>query len=344
MGDMKLRLCIALAAVATCAAAAPAGAVIGGEPLEAKDVPWFTSVSGCGGTLVAPDRLLTAAHCVGGIAPDDMAPTVVNGEPRTITHVAMHPGYRHSNGHNYLDDVAIAQLDQPVTSVAPVTLGDSRENARIIGFGNIFAPGTGHSEADMLRGGLHQATLRQVVRRRLRRGLPDQHSRHGRALQRRPDALRGRRRRQAAAQLGLLRRQRRRADRRHQRGAGAARRRQLGRRPCGADHSPCVFADVARYRAFILDPTPTWGPTQRSVVTIKGSKSLRCSVAEREPGTKLTYVWKHRGHHKPLEDIGTGSTHKVTKSEAGTRLSCFAYASNDGGEILAGSDSVMAVR
>src|SRR5262245_3853119 len=97
---MKLRLCIAPAAVPTCASAVPAGAVVGGEPLNNQDVPWFASVSGCGGTLVAPDRLLTAAHCVGGIAPADMAPVVVNGEQRKVTNVAMHPGYRHKNGHN----------------------------------------------------------------------------------------------------------------------------------------------------------------------------------------------------------------------------------------------------
>jgi secreted trypsin-like serine protease len=344
MGGMKLRLCIALAAVATCAAAAPAGAVIGGEPLEAKDVPWFTSVSGCGGTLVAPDRLLTAAHCVGGIAPGDMAPTAVNGEPRTITHVAMHPGYRHTNGHNYLDDVAIAQLDQPVTSVAPVTLGDSREHARIIGFGNIFAPGTGHSEADMLKGGLHQATLRQVsdadCAAVYKTNIPGTGERFNAARMRCAADIDGKQplnsgcfgdsggalvvgTNEAPVQLGVV---------------------SWGGDRCGADHSPSVFADTVRYRDFILDPTPTWGPTQGSAVTIKGSKSLRCSVAKREPGTKITYVWKHRGHHKPLEAIGTGSTHKVTKREAGTRLSCFAYASNDGGEILAGSDSVMAVR
>jgi len=105
MCGMKIRLCIALAVTATCAAAAPAGAVIGGEPLEHTDVPWFASVSGCGGTLVQSDRLLTAAHCVGGIAPGDMAPTVVDGQSRTVTHVAMHPRFR-SPGCGFFVDIA----------------------------------------------------------------------------------------------------------------------------------------------------------------------------------------------------------------------------------------------
>ena len=55
-------------------------------------------------------------------------------------------------------------------------------------------------------------------------------------------------------------------------------------------------------------------------------------------------MWKRRGHHTPLEEVATGSTHKATKSEAGKRLFCFAYASNDGGEILVGTDSAMVAR
>ena len=314
MCGMKIRLCIALAVTATCAAAAPAGAVIGGEPLEHTDVPWFASVSGCGGTLVQSDRLLTAAHCVGGIAPGDMAPTVVDGQSRTVTHVAMHPRFRHKNGDNYLDDVAIVQLDEPVTGVAPVTLADSRENARIVGFGNIFAPGTGHSEADMLKGGLHQATLRQVSDADCAKVYETNHPGTGERF----DAARMRcavdvdgkqplnsgcfgdsggalvvGTNEAPVQLGVV---------------------SWGGDRCGADHSPSVFADAVRYRDFILDPTPTWGPTQRSAVKFTGR---RCHVATREPGTKVDYTYQRRGH----------------------RLTCFAYASNDGGQILVGTDT-----
>ena len=47
-----------LAAAALCAGAGPAHAVVGGEPVEPAGVPWFVSLGGCGGTLVAPDRVL----------------------------------------------------------------------------------------------------------------------------------------------------------------------------------------------------------------------------------------------------------------------------------------------
>jgi secreted trypsin-like serine protease len=87
---------------------------------------------------------------------------------------------------------------------------------------------------------------------------------------------------------------------------------------CGADHSPSVYAEVARYRSFILDPSPTWGPTQHATVKITGTKPLRCHAAAREPGTTLSYRFKRRGH----------------------RVMCLAYASNDGGQILVGTDEV----
>ena len=124
-------------------------------------MPWFAQVASCGGTLVTPDRLLTAAHCVGRQPASQVGQTLVNGQLRTITHVALHPGYRAKNGENFLDDVAIVALDQPVVGVTPVTLGERDRPARIVGDGRSFAPGTGHSEAEILTGGgLRQATLR----------------------------------------------------------------------------------------------------------------------------------------------------------------------------------------
>lgn len=40
---------------------------------------------------------------------------------------------------------------------------------------------------------------------------------------------------------------------------------------CGADHLPSVFADVTRYRDFILDPTPVWAPTKTATTKITGT-------------------------------------------------------------------------
>jgi hypothetical protein len=51
-----------LALMLTLLGPAPAGAVVGGEEVDAASVPWFSYAS-CGGTLVVPDRIVTAAHC-----------------------------------------------------------------------------------------------------------------------------------------------------------------------------------------------------------------------------------------------------------------------------------------
>ena len=52
-----------LACFASPILAAPASAVVGGERIAFSDTPWFAMVASCGGTLVAPDRVLTSAHC-----------------------------------------------------------------------------------------------------------------------------------------------------------------------------------------------------------------------------------------------------------------------------------------
>ncbi len=76
---------LAIAALAICAAAAPAhaseappGRIIGGTPVGVDAFPWQVGVAfndaywagteaqrfACGGTLVAPTVVITAAHCV----------------------------------------------------------------------------------------------------------------------------------------------------------------------------------------------------------------------------------------------------------------------------------------
>jgi len=54
-----------IAALALAAAAAPAGAVSGGKKTAIAKAPYLAWLpSGCTGTLIAPDRVLTAGHCL----------------------------------------------------------------------------------------------------------------------------------------------------------------------------------------------------------------------------------------------------------------------------------------
>jgi hypothetical protein len=72
--------------------------VISGEPVAPETVPWFAEVGACGGTLIAPNRVVTAAHCVAhrSLGANELAFVVVAGEAHHAARFAMHPGWRHA--------------------------------------------------------------------------------------------------------------------------------------------------------------------------------------------------------------------------------------------------------
>jgi len=67
---VPLRLPSLVLLLATLAAPAPAFAVAGGATIDIATVPFTASTTACTATLIAPDRLLTAAHCVESTDPD----------------------------------------------------------------------------------------------------------------------------------------------------------------------------------------------------------------------------------------------------------------------------------
>jgi hypothetical protein len=64
------------------AAAAPSGAVVGGEPVAAELVPWFADVGGCGGMLMAPARVHARGEQRRGVSPAPFARTSMVKIPR----------------------------------------------------------------------------------------------------------------------------------------------------------------------------------------------------------------------------------------------------------------------
>ncbi len=149
---------------AVSAAANPQSRVAGGYYAPAWFAPSTTYIESgegsCTASLIAPKRVLTAAHCVyGDTNPRDWTVRVgvrnldnpAEGETRAITGIAMHPntqlpeGGAHANHAFY--DVAVMFLKRPAVT-APATIGTGSD------WGSSgYAVGWGHPNYDHENGG-----------------------------------------------------------------------------------------------------------------------------------------------------------------------------------------------
>lgn len=147
---MKLarRAALALLLLATVLSGAPAGAqadpeIIGGRRADPGEYPFQVALlfhgtgdrwanQFCGGTLISPDTVLTAGHCVVGARPGDidvLAGTnrLLPGNGRRVRAraIRLHPGYDET-GPALENDIAIVQLgtNLPYPTVRPAVPGD----------------------------------------------------------------------------------------------------------------------------------------------------------------------------------------------------------------------------
>lgn len=103
----------------------------------------------CSGTLIDATHVLTAGHCADGVA-DASGRFAVGGRTYSTRDVTVHPNYNRSRiGTDAANDLAIFELTQAVTNVAPSPLfeGTPRvgDTLTLVGYGAGASGGTSHN-------------------------------------------------------------------------------------------------------------------------------------------------------------------------------------------------------
>ena len=116
---MLVRALLLSAAFSWGAAAAQQLRIVGGTAVTPSDFPYFVRVRTlgqdgrtyrCGGTLVAPNAVLTAAHCVTSAV---SATVTVGGQTVTASSFVIHPAYDKTI---VVHDAAVLWLPSPTTT------------------------------------------------------------------------------------------------------------------------------------------------------------------------------------------------------------------------------------
>ncbi len=134
--------------------------IVGGEIADKSSWPWIVSLNKydshwCGGSLIAPQWVLTAAHCVvdrSRNARSSIIYSVAVGAHRLskvsqkikVSKVIIHPEY---DDHTMVNDVALLKLEKPVSNVQLLTLNNRSSlpeigtNATVMGWGALWEDG-----------------------------------------------------------------------------------------------------------------------------------------------------------------------------------------------------------
>lgn len=105
--------------------------IVGGSPVEIAQYPWQVALEDrggqfCGGAILGPRAVVTAAHCVDGLRAGAVtvragtAQLHRGGQARRVARIAVHPDWRPASNRN---DIAVLILDQDLaigSGVAPI--------------------------------------------------------------------------------------------------------------------------------------------------------------------------------------------------------------------------------
>ena len=142
--------------------------IVGGADVMTEEFPFVAKIIysgsqvGCTGSLIAPDRVLTAGHCAAGYSVGDLSVGFGNTrtlEPRyQVVDVILHPEYS-----NLVNDIAILKLESsvPIQPIPILTLEEELQYAAS-GSGGGIAVGWG-STALSGEGGPMPETLQHLT-------------------------------------------------------------------------------------------------------------------------------------------------------------------------------------
>jgi secreted trypsin-like serine protease len=335
---------VVTAGVLVALSAAPAPAVVGGTAAEPSASPWHAELPFCGGALIAPDRVATAAHCVAGLPLRDIDEVRLgSGAVRRASGISIHPDYLRralvgsANRDAPADDIAIVMLDAPVDGVRPLSLRSraprSRTRAVLLGGGQKDVPGRRAQAANYEP--LRRATL-AVISDAACSAFYRRHGgqRYRSALRPRtmlcatdPDGRTPFRSACTGDSGGPL-----------VVGATLAGIVSWGLR-CGGDHDPTVFTDPAAYRGFLTAPAPLLAPVSSGTPALitgeaKVGARLTCQSPPwiRQPD-RITFSFDsyrfNRG--RITRQQSASNTYTVRPDDAGQFVSCLVTGSNAGG-------------
>lgn len=134
--------------------------IVGGTKAPSGSYPWMVAIAEkaggtlynrqfCGGSLIAPDWVMTAAHCMEGEVPAGIEVVVgisnltdsAGAQIRNVRGIFIHPSYADVQG-DLLNDIALILLESPVNTITPVAYSRSPsplpigDYVRAIGWGD----------------------------------------------------------------------------------------------------------------------------------------------------------------------------------------------------------------
>ena len=133
--------------------------IVGGESAYAGEFPWFaSSIEGslCGASLVAPNVLLTAAHCARAFEVGQdvyvkayrFQSSSSGAQRRTISATIPHPEYGKSGSNRFDYDFMLVQLERPIRNIDPIQLNNdvnvpvTDQDVTVMGFGTTSEGGS----------------------------------------------------------------------------------------------------------------------------------------------------------------------------------------------------------